>query len=155
MIRSLEEKDIDELVELEKVLFPNSPWPKEEFLYELNENPFSNFLIYEEENQILGYVDLWLIYEQAQIADLGVRKEAQRKGIAKQLMDECVKRAVKAGCENISLEVRVSNTPAIKLYESFGFINAATRKGYYENGEDGILMVKPIGGLSYDDDISD
>ena len=58
-----------------------------------------------------------------------------------------MRRANENGCENVSLEVRVNNDPAIRLYRNFGFIDAAIRKNYYENGDDAILMVLPLGGM--------
>ena len=54
--------------------------------------------------------------------------------------------AINANCDNISLEVRISNLPAQKLYESFGFMQVNVRKGYYsDNQEDALLLVKPLG----------
>ena len=63
----------------------------------------------------------------------------------------CLKDAEEEGCEVISLEVRVSNERAIRLYQKSGFIKAAVRKGYYENGEDADLMIRPLGGRTDDD----
>ena len=63
------------------------------------------------------------------------------------MMNYIVEQAELNGCENVSLEVRVSNDKAIKLYEKNGFININTRKNYYDdNHEDAYLMVKPLGG---------
>ena len=149
MIRRMTQTDADAVAELEAQLFSENPWPKDQFLYELNENPFAKLYVDEENGGIRGYIDFWLIYEQAQIATIGVKKEYQRNGIADALMEQCFADCEKEGCETLSLEVRVSNTPAMTLYEKKGFIRAATRKQYYENGEDAYLMVKPLGG--YDD----
>jgi ribosomal protein S18 acetylase RimI-like enzyme len=52
----------------------------------------------------------------------------------------------KAMCETISLEVREHNQPAICLYENNGFMEVTKRKGYYADGEDAYLMIKPLGG---------
>lgn len=152
MIRKAEEKDLPVLVELEKDLFPDDPWPLKEFLYEMHENPYAAIYVYEEDGEIIGYLDHWILFEQAQIADVGVRKDRQHGGIGQKLMAYCVNQSILNHCENLSLEVRVSNAHAIALYENSGFINAAKRKHYYENGEDAYLMVKPLGGLAYDND---
>jgi len=147
MIREMREEDLPLILKMEEELFPSSPWNEEQFLYEMHENPFANLIVLEEEDKIAGYADYWITYEMAQIADIGVGKEFQGKGYGQMMMDEIVRKAVEAECENISLEVRVSNVPALGLYEKNGFIHAAVRKGYYDNGEDAYLLVKPIGGL--------
>jgi ribosomal-protein-alanine N-acetyltransferase len=154
MIRMMTKEDLPVIAEMEKDLFPESPWPEYEFLQEMEHNPFSVLAVYEEGGEILGYMDYWITYEQAQLANIAVARKAWGKGIGSRLMDECVRQAEKAGCEVLSLEVRVSNERAVKLYEKYGFIRAAVRKGYYENGEDAHLMIKPLGGLSDDTDLS-
>ena len=154
MIRMMTKEDLPVIAEMEEDLFPESPWPEYEFLQEMEHNPFSVLAVYEEDGEILGYMDYWITYEQAQLANIAVARKAWGKGIGSRLMDECVRQAEKAGCEVLSLEVRVSNERAVKLYEKYGFIRAAVRKGYYENGEDAHLMIKPLGGLSDDTDLS-
>ena len=63
--------------------------------------------------------------------------------------------AIAKECDTMSLEVRVSNDKAIALYKKNGFITVNTRKGYYQdNHEDAYLMVKPLGGMKNDEDIS-
>ena len=147
MIRKMMDEDIEEVLEIEKECFSDSPWTKEQFLYELHENPFSNIYVYTNEEEIGGYIDWWITYEISQIANIAVRNTYRKQGVAQQLMDACVNDSIQQRCENISLEVRQSNIPAIKLYEKNGFIKAGIRKKYYPNGEDGDLMIKPIGGL--------
>ena len=122
------------------------------YLYEMDENPFAFLYVYEEDGRVIGYADLWITYEQAQLANIAVMKEAWGKGIGTALLDYCVKQANEKGCEVLSLEVRVSNLRAKRLYEKNGFIKAAVRRHYYENGEDAELMIKPLGGLEDDID---
>lgn len=155
MIREATQKDLDVLTDLEKELFPDDPWPLKEFMYEFHENPYARIYVFEKDDRIVGYVDHWILFEQAEIADIGVSREYQKQGIGRKLMAYSVNRSIEKGCENLTLEVRVSNTNAIALYEKCGFINAAKRRHYYENGEDAYLMVKPLGGLAYDNDSCD
>ena len=62
-------------------------------------------------------------------------------------MDKIISVANESKCENITLEVRVSNVAAISLYKKYGFIIANIRKSYYsDNHEDAYLMIKPLGG---------
>ncbi len=153
VIRKMTEADLDEIVLLEQECF-TSPWPKKEFLYELNENPFAQALVLEEDGRIVGYCDCWIIFERAELANIAVRRECRRSGHAQQMLDYLFKTANEAGCDFMTLEVRVSNTPAIRLYERNGFIQVNIRKNYYtDNNEDAYLMVKPLGGI--DNDITD
>ena len=144
MIRKMRRADLDRIAELEQQLF-SSPWPRSAFVYELSGNPFAAVYVLEENGEIIGYVDRWILYDRAEIATIGVCKEHRRKGYAQQLMDRVIADAQEAGCENITLEVRVSNDAAVRFYEKNGFITVNTRKNYYEdNGEDAWLMVKPL-----------
>lgn len=155
MIRNAEDRDVQRLTEMNRVLFTYNPWTREQFLYEMHENPFAAVYVYEEDGTVWGYLDMWITYEQAQIAHIGVDPAKQRQHIASRLMDHCIREAVRNECENVTLEVRVSNTAAVCMYEKYGFIQAARRKNYYENREDAWLMIKPVGGLQYDDDTGD
>jgi ribosomal-protein-alanine N-acetyltransferase len=151
MIRTGKDADVPALMKIEQELFA-SPWPESEFLYEFRENPFSTFYIYEKDGVIAGFADLWITYEQAQIANIGVAKKYQGLGYGNALLKYCINQGIKNDCENLTLEVRVSNDRAIQVYEKNGFITVNKRKKYYEDGEDAYLMVKPLGGLEYDND---
>ncbi len=152
MIRVMTQQDMEWVMAIEAEQF-TSPWPAKEFQYELNENPFAHLLVDEREGTIVGYADWWLMYEQAQIANLAVDPAYLRMHIADDLMKRVIHDAISAECENLSLEVRVSNAAAINLYEKHGFIRVNTRKKYYSDPcEDAYLMVKPLGGLENDED---
>lgn len=155
MIRLMTEADLQEVLLLEQDLFPEDPWPMHEYMYELHENPFSKLYVYEEDGKIIGYFDLWITYEQAQVANIGVHREYRQKGIGTFLIQYMQNIAIENECENLTLEVRVSNEKAIRLYEKTGFITVATRHRYYSDGEDAYLMIKPIGGLEYDNAVGD
>lgn len=146
MIRRITKDDLESVIALENRCFPDDPWPESEFLYELNENPFSQLYLYEENGRILGYIDFWILYDKAQLANIAVDPDCRRQGIGRKLMDFCIHSANQAGCETLSLEARLSNEAALAMYHSYGFIDAAIRKHYYEDGEDATLMVLPLGG---------
>lgn len=154
-MREMNESDLYEIDVLEKQLF-SSPWPKDEYIYELNSNPFSNLRVIEEDGRIIAYCDWWIIYEQAQIATIGVAEEYRHRGYAQMMIDEIIRDATEKECDFLSLEVRVSNIPAISLYEKNGFIKANIRKNYYEdNHEDAYLMIRPLGGIANDESAGD
>ncbi len=145
-IRKMKETDLDQIIDVEHALF-TSPWKRQDFLYELNENPFSYLCVLEENNLIVGYYDCWVTFETAQLCNIGVSMNYQGKGYSKLLMDHMIDYVSKQLCEVITLEVRVSNKKAISLYEKYGFIEVNIKKGYYQdNFEDALYMIKPLGG---------
>ncbi len=146
MIRRMIDEDLDEIDLLEKQIF-SSPWPRSEYVYEIHDNPYANPYVVVESNEIVAYFDYWVIFERAEIATIGVKENYRKQGYGQIMMDYITKDAEEKGCENISLEVRVSNEKAIKLYEKNGFIQINIRKNYYDdNHEDAYLMMKPLGG---------
>lgn len=153
MIRKMTLQDLDQVLVIEKEAF-HDHWPRSSYEYELCENDFSTLLVYEENHEILGVIGYYILFDEAQITTLATKEIAKRKGIARQLMNAMIQDCDKKLCCTISLEVRVSNTAAIQLYNSFDFITVNIRKGYYEDGEDAYLMVKALGGGYCDEDIS-
>lgn len=145
-------EDLDKIIEIEDTLYVK-PWQKKDYLYELNDNPYANYLkmSIKETGEIIGYIGFWIKFEFAEITKVSIKKEYQGHKLSKLLMADCIRRIKLASCVNITLEVRTSNVVAKHLYESFGFVATATRKKYYENGEDAILMIKELN----DDNTSD
>ena len=144
LIRKMKVEDLHVIEEMEKILF-TSPWKYEDFLYELNENAFSYNYVVEEHNEIVGYVGLWIMYDQSQITTIGVHPTYQKKGIGSMMMDKMVEESLDHHCTTMSLEVRISNEKAISLYKKKGFEIVALRKNYYEdNHEDAYLMIKQL-----------
>lgn len=145
-LRFMERRDLKRIIELENDLFLSDGWDEEAFLYEMNENDFSFNYVLEIDDIIVGYVGLWLIYEQSQITTIGVDKAYQQCGYGSFMLDKMIALSLHHGCTSMSLEVRVSNVSAINLYKKFGFKIEALRKNYYRNYEDAYLMVKRLEG---------
>lgn len=144
LIRAMNEDDLFDVVTLEEELFSSS-WSLSDFTYELLENDFSFNFVLENDSCLIGYVGVWLMYEQAQITTIGVSPHYQRQGYGRLLMNTMIDLAICHGCETMSLEVRVSNEKAIALYQSLGFTIEAIRKNYYQdNHEDAYLMMKRL-----------
>ena len=102
---------------------------------------FSNYLIYEEKDSVVGFLNYDLIYDRIEIDYIYVNPEYRKQGIASKLFKYMVEN--KKNIQNITLEVRKSNINAINFYKKHGFEEAATRENYY-GSEDGILMVKEM-----------
>lgn len=146
MIRPMVNKDISRIVALENELFSH-PWSEDEFLFELDKNPYASYWVIEKDGLIVAYLGAWFEHENVQITTLGVCKRNQGKGYAKRLMAHLMVLIKKNQGEKVSLEVRKSNIAAIELYESFGFKQVAIRKDYYVQPiEDAYLMLLEMTG---------
>ncbi len=146
MIEKMTNDDLQYVCQLEEKLFTSS-WKLKDFLYELNDNPFSCYFVCKINNKVVGYIGEWITFEQAQITTLGVDPKYQGQGIATSLLEHAILFANQKQCEIMSLEVRVSNYVALNLYKKLGFEIVNIRKGYYQdNHEDAYLMIKPLGG---------
>lgn len=111
--------------------------------YEFKLNEFTKCLVLEENKNIIGFITYAIIYETSEIIDIVIDKENRNKGYASKLLEKVIDDIMKNNCLNITLEVSVENSFAIKLYKKYGFEIVSTRKGYY-NGVDAYLMNKKL-----------
>ena len=105
------------------------------------DSPFSKDVIYVEKDEVIGYLSYSIMYEKAEINNIYVLAQYRSQGIGSKMLDYLVKKC--KICENITLEVRKDNIPAIYLYKKYGFKEVATREKYY-NGVDGVLMMLEV-----------
>ena len=150
-IRMATLENLDVLVVLEEASF-SVPWSKKSFEAELRGNQFSRILMITHsedglEVQAIGYICVWMVFEEIRFLNLAIHPEFRRRGLATRLIREAIRLGREEGCCRGMLEVRESNHAAKKLYESFHFQAYATRKSYYTNPtEDAILMtLEPLG----------
>ena len=107
----------------------------------------------EERNElIVGFVGVWLLTEEAHIVTLAVRDDCRRRGVGELLLITLIETARLAGQEAVTLECRVSNTAALRLYEKYGFQRVGVRSRYYsDDHEDAYaLSVSDIGTASFE-----
>ena len=144
--RTVSEADIDEIVEIEAAAFSN-PWTRPMYLREL-QNPDVSFLyVLRMDNRMAGFCSFWLVLDEIHINNLAIRREYQGQGLGTALLKETLQAGAGRGAERATLEVRRSNAPARRLYESLGFEVAATRPNYYVSPpEDALILWK--GGLN-------
>lgn len=104
----------------------------------------------EREGRILAYGVLMLAPGEAQILNISVVPDARRQGFGRTLLQQFVDDARQFGADQCFLEVRVSNEPAIRLYESAGFARVARRSEYYPSvapdapREDALVMRRSL-----------
>ncbi len=131
---------IPRIAVLEKECF-SLPWSENALSAELG-NPDSHFLV-AECGTLAGYIGVQEICGEAYITNVAVSNEHRKKGIGRALLKAASEGAAARGCEFITLEVRVSNTAAIALYESEGFEKVGIRKNFYASPtEDGAIYTK-------------
>lgn len=137
--RQARPEDALAMYELEKESFSH-PWRLEEFISDLSSNEAANYLLAEKDGQILAYAGLWSVIDEGHIVSVAVRKGYRKQGLGTLLMRQLLKQdpALKA----FTLEVKETNLPAIRMYESLGFKYAGKRKKYYKSGEDAVIMWK-------------
>jgi [ribosomal protein S18]-alanine N-acetyltransferase len=93
-----------------------------------------------EDIEILGLGCYWAILDEAHITVLGIEPRYQRRGLGQWLLIQLLEDACQRGLTRATLEVRPSNQKALSLYESFGFEALGTRKSYYPDGEDALIL---------------
>ena len=138
IITEFEPCHVDEVYEISKEAFP-LPWAKEELIREII-NPHALNLVALSGAEVVGYIQCWYTFEDADIINIAVKKTHQQLGIGKVILSALIRQLKEKGIQNVFLEVRVSNVPAQKLYKSFGFITLTKRERYYINGEDALVM---------------
>ena len=135
--------DLDAILEIEHACYP-TPWNRSAFVHELH-NPHSRFLVVEQPKEtpppIVGYLCSWFIIDEVHILNLAVHPDYRGHGLAQMLLGQTLTQACQAGACSANLEVRQSNQAAIAVYRKFGFETVTVRPKYYENREDGLLMV--------------
>ncbi|MBY0219391.1 ribosomal protein S18-alanine N-acetyltransferase [Paenibacillus sp. CC-CFT742] len=132
--------DIPDVMVIEHEAF-TMPWTEEAFRNELTNNHFAKYMVMELEGRAIGYAGMWTIMDEAHITNIAVREAYRGRKLGEKLLDELMKTAAYLGMERMTLEVRVSNLVAQRLYEKKGFESAGLRKGYYsDNQEDAMIM---------------
>ena len=140
-LRAMKEPDIDRVYEIECASF-NKPWTRASFVSEVTNNICARYVVIVENGRVVGYGGMWLIIDEAHVNNIAVDPACRSRGYGRLLMKELMRVAYNALeiCK-MTLEVRVTNDEAIKLYTSMGFEVAGTRKGYYDDtGEDAYVM---------------
>jgi ribosomal-protein-alanine N-acetyltransferase len=116
------------------------PWSSGFFLQEL-QVACARSILAEIDGQIVGYVLFWLLPGAIDIHNIAVHVDYRRRGIARLLLGKVLAEARNQSSLRVMLEVRKSNLPAQKLYQSLGFLTTGVRKGYYsDDGEDALAM---------------
>jgi len=165
LLQPMRVQDIPEVLEIERACF-SMPWSSHAYRYEIEENTLSWYVVARPapaptargvlgkirrlsqlappRTPIIGYGGFWLMVDEAHISTLAVAPPYRRRGVGELLLLTMIEEARRRGAATVTLEVRVSNLPAQRLYEKYGFTIQGRRVRYYsDNGEDAYIMTTP------------
>jgi [ribosomal protein S18]-alanine N-acetyltransferase len=141
-VRALGYADLPQVIAIERRAFP-TPWSLAMFVLELSK-PSGVCLAAVVDGKLAGYLVCSRYDQTWHLMNIAVDPAARRRGLARALLEQMFERAGRD--QQYTLEVRTSNTPAIALYERFGFRAAGTRRRYYhDTGEDAMIMWRTNG----------
>ena len=139
IIRNMLETDLSAVHEMECCIF-SKPWSMNDFRESIKEEQ-NLYLVVEEKDEITAYCGLWGVAGEGQINNVAVKKDLRGRGIAYAMLRDLIERGKEQGLTSFTLEVRMSNLPAITLYHKLGFEDAGIRKNFYEApAEDALIM---------------
>lgn len=140
-IQPMKKSDIDDVVAIEAKAYGEHHWSKESFYNELSNDLARYYSVYNQNEELIAYAGCWQILEEAHITNIAVSPEYKRKHVGESLLVTIIEECYRNMAKYITLEVRVSNFPAVSLYEKYGFKSLGSRKGYYQdNNEDALIM---------------
>ena len=133
--------DIEDITKIEAEAYGKHHWAKSSFYDEMSNNLAKYYVAKTSAGETVGYAGTWHIIDEGHITTFAVKKDYLRNHIGDAIMQKIIEDCYKDNIKYLTLEVRVSNIPAIKLYEKYGFQSLGTRKGYYQdNHEDALIM---------------
>ncbi len=169
-VHPMRKEEVDQVSEIDHEAFPTQ-WPPANYRHELQNQLAHYIVARDEERKtarppekglvgwirqrfgrdhamelpvqeyIVGFWGIWLMASEAHITSIAVRKEYQRRGIGELLLIGTIDLAFQQNARLLTLEVRVSNTSAQRLYAKYGFRETGVRKAYYtDNHEDALIM---------------
>ncbi len=141
MIREAAISDVLKIAEISERSFRQG-WTAEDIAGTIDQSQ-ARVLIYEDGDEVLGYVILYFAADEGEIPSIAVKESARRRGVASMLLDELFELSRGLGVSKIFLEVRKHNDPAQALYRKHGFLYVGERRNFYtEPDEDAHILVR-------------
>jgi ribosomal-protein-alanine N-acetyltransferase len=143
----MKDSDLPAVRDIEALSFSN-PWSDATFRGELQNKgiSFPMAIVRQADGRVVGYIIYWHVRDEVQINNIAVHPDFRGKGICEAALRLVLKEVCEKKAAFATLEVRVSNEAAIRLYEKLGFKVLGTRKGYYANPvEDACVMGLVLG----------
>lgn len=140
LIRPMRVSDLSTVQLIERASF-TTPWPQQAYRQELETNRLAQYLVAIIGHEIVAYGGIWLMVDEAHITTFAVHPRFRRRRIGERLLLALLDLARERMAREATLEVRLSNLPARRLYEKYGFRPVGIRPRYYsDNNEDALIM---------------
>jgi len=136
--------DLDDVSRIENAVYTH-PWTRGNFADSLAAGNLA--WVVREDGRLLAYCVVMMSPDDAHLLNISVDAPAQHRGIGRELLAWVAEQTLAAGVPAVLLEVRVSNTRALQMYERAGYVRIGLRRGYYpavEGREDAIVMRKTL-----------
>lgn len=138
-IRLMTKTDLEQVAGIEREIF-SMPWSEKAFADSLqSENTL--YTVAEIDGNVAGYCGMYIAFEEGNISNVAVAPEYRRQKIAANMLKNILKLAKEKGVTDVVLEVRETNTGAIRLYEQIGFEEAGVRKNFYDKPKENALIM--------------
>ena len=141
-IVKMDQSHVAPIAALEKLCF-SDPWSENSIAYELASR-LSYWLVALENGEVVGYIGSQSVLGESDMMNVAVHPDHRRKGIAEALVLALAKDLKERDNVCLTLEVRVSNTPAIALYEKLGFTQVGRRPNYYRNPKEDAFILRKV-----------
>lgn len=139
-LRAMKESDVPMAAELERECFSDA-WSEKLLLEMIGSSYDEAWVLAHPEGGLIGYLNVRFLAGEGELMRIAVKKEYRGLGYSRKLMEQMVKSAAEMEVQDLTLEVRAGNEPAINLYKSYGFKKEAVRRGYYHDPtEDAFIM---------------
>jgi ribosomal-protein-alanine N-acetyltransferase len=117
------------------------PWPDDAYRSEIMTNRLASYVVARAGDAVIGFAGLWVMVDEGHITTFAVDPRWRRRGVGQRLLLALLELAGARRAREATLEVRLSNMPARRLYEKYGFRPVGIRPRYYsDNGEDALIM---------------
>jgi ribosomal-protein-alanine N-acetyltransferase len=117
------------------------PWPDDAYRNEIRTNRLASYVVARLGEDVVGFAGIWVMVDEAHVTTFAVDPRFRRRGVGERLLLALLDLSVQRLAREATLEVRLSNLPARKLYEKYGFRPVGIRPRYYsDNGEDALIM---------------
>lgn len=138
-VQAMRKADVKAVYEIEVLSF-RTPWSFRSLMGELK-NDVAHYTVLKQDEEVIGYCGMWVLFEEAHITNIAIRPEQRGKGFGKKLLHASMRVAASFGAEMMTLEVRETNTVAQRMYDEMDFLQQGRRKRYYtDTGEDALLL---------------
>ena len=143
MPRLMSEDDLDAVARIEMISMPQ-PWTRAQLTESLLKPHYRFFVETDSCGEVVGYMGCYICLPEADVTDIAVLPEHRRRGVAYRLMEYCERYLCEQGVDKITLEARVTNHAAIRLYERRNYVNCGVRPRFYADGENAVIYSKRL-----------